>query len=403
MLINTVSVIAQRNNTSATSKFHIAYKNMLSRFSGIATRNPLRASSLILKGLPNRNAKIVQLLSLTSVTRSTQSLPALRSSNQLLTIPPCQPRTLNKVLKRGFHTTSKKSIKFIFSKGDKDNHNKMKYYSIPTPVVILSTIGGFVLLFTILPFLFTFGFPFLIGMIVFFQFRRWKTHQLYKKMAEVLQDSQINMKNNQLMSLKYRLIEQGLPMLTNFSNKTTKQLSSRGETLINQLQQRIKESFANNDNNIANVFVPQGHKLSEYELLLSHHTFKSYTKKLPHDQDIGLLSLNLYMRRRQHRNIKVAMPIPVELNLGNKVANVYFVYKGDTARGLLNTQILLEAAKAGVDLQEIKSSTQFLISIVPLDSWLPTQYIIADAGSLGSFNEDPSSSSREFVINNKSK
>lgn len=97
------------------------------------------------------------------------------------------------------------------------------------------------------------------------------------------------------------------------------------------------------------------------------------------------------------------MPIPVELNLGNKVANVYFVYKGDTARGLLNTQILLEAAKAGVDLQEIKSSTQFLISIVPLDSWLPTQYIIADAGSLGSFNEDPSSSSREFVINNKSK
>ncbi|KAL3233015.1 hypothetical protein RNJ44_04931 [Nakaseomyces bracarensis] len=310
-------------------------------------------------------------------------------------------------IRREFHYTPQRSLKFSFSKQSKDNSQTVtKIYKIPTTLLILSTIGGFFLVFTLLPILFTLGFPFLIGMIAFFQFRRWKTNQLYLKMADALLSSSIQMKNSQLMSLKFRLIEKGLPMLTTFTNPTKLMLSNNGEKLLRLLQLRVQNAFENNEKNICSSFIPKEHHFSQYELVLSTNLFKSYTKKLPHDQDIGLMALTLFLRPKKRRNIHVATMTPPELNYGRKIAHVYFVYQGATARGLLNTEILLDAAKAGVDLQEIQSTSPFLISIVPLDSWMPSQYIIKDTGSIGSFDipftDNSENSGREFIVRKKS-
>lgn len=317
------------------------------------------------------------------------------------------PNNLKLQLRRQFHCTPHKSLKFSFSKQNRNNNEMItKVYKIPTTLLVLSTIGGFFLIFTILPILFTIGFPFLIGMIAFFQFRRWKTNQLYLKMADALVTSRINLKNSQLMSLKFRLIQNGLPMLTMFTNPTTKMLSVTGEKLLRLLQLRVQNAFEDNENNICGSFIPKDHHFSQYELVLSTNVLKSYTKKLPHEQDIGLMALSLFLRPKQRRNIHVATITPPELNYGRKIAHVYFVYKGATAQGLLNTEILLDAAKAGVDLQEIQSTSPFLISVVPLDSWMPSQYILSDRGSIGSFDvpfmDKDDSAGREFVVNKKS-
>lgn len=315
------------------------------------------------------------------------------------------PRNVKLQLTRTFHDTPRRSLKSFFVKGKGNNEVVAKVYRIPTTLLVLSTIGGLFLLFTLLPILFTVGFPFLIGMLVFFQFRRWKTNQLYLKMADTLTTSKINMKNSQLMSLKFHLIEKGLPMLTMYANPTTKMLSTTGEKLLKLLQLRVQNAFENNENNICASFIPKDRSFSQYELVLSTNIFKSYTKKLPHDQDIGLMVLSLFLRPKQRRMIHAATDMPTELNYGRKIAHVYYVYKGSTAQGLLNTQILLDAAKAGVDLQDIQSTSPFLISIVPLDSWMPSQYIISDPGSVGDFdvefmtNDD--GTGREFIVKKK--
>lgn len=232
-------------------------------------------------------------------------------------------RPLSFVGNRLFHTTTPRYMPPY------PNQPPFKVYRISPIVAVLTGIGFLMLLFAVLPFIFTFFFPLIIAGICAYQFSKWKRKVLFQDILRHLKTSTMKVNYNTVKALHVKSLDKIVrleqqnakvfeDLLKSFDADLRARLdkfsSAKADKLLRFIDDRLLEAIETNEQGIRNYFLGDdvGRWVEDnYQLELDTTQYKTNAQVVDGEL-IMLLVFPLYLKsnsnpRKHLANVSLAL------------------------------------------------------------------------------------------------
>lgn len=276
---------------------------------------------------------------------------------------------------RNFHYSTPKGI--INPRNFGEKQPRLQIYKISPIFIFLSGLGFFVLLFALLPFIFTTFFPIIILAIVVYQFNRWRRNAFNKQLLRALRSSSLHTKMGTINSLRVGKIEERLKMnsgnhdlLQTILNNSLSDASSFSNSFnslqeVKRLQQfvknRVLEAIETDENGIRNFFLGNDVKTwldQNYDILIATDEYASFSRG-HHGSIISQIKFPLYLKSSKNPKKHLADVIVASLAVrkNNAEQSNYFMFLGDMPAPDTDCPMVIAVQSVG-----LLASRQFLIT-----------------------------------------
>lgn len=219
-----------------------------------------------------------------------------------------------------------------------------------SPVMLfLSCAFTFTLFFMIIPIIFKFMFPFILGAVIVYQFRHWKTDKIYTQLMKFLPTSNMTVNYKTLNSLQYKFISQK---------------ASDADQFINFVESRIMESISANERGINKVIDTRSINFNSNTIKLDTNRMKSFGKNIDGDLIISIqYPLVLNDSKTQRTQL---------------IADAMITILDDSLRKTHEFKLFSDLAKTN-------KNCRMVISLLNNNAFIPKQFIISTPGLAGEF------------------
>lgn len=286
-------------------------------------------------------------------------------------------------LRRCFHNTN--VDRFQVTRNNKSSFYEnggpppppIRVFRISPFMLIVGTCMSMALFLMIIPILFKLLFPIVIIGIGVYQLNTWKSNRFYQNVMRKLPTSTIKVSYKTLNSLQYRFFPSSLIKTFNVNVKDA-------DAMMEMVQNRIVESFNENEHGIRNYFFPGRNNIKQFDDMLKLNIVKS----------------NTYGRKiDEHLIMSMKYPLMYVNDLQNKhFANIIITILDDSFQKKNSFKSILELAKTN-------ETCRMVICVQSVGSLIPQEYIISTPGETGTYYDKYDIKTRpdghrEFTIHN---
>lgn len=261
------------------------------------------------------------------------------------------------------------------------------------------------LIFAVLPFIFTFFFPMMIAGICAFQFSKWKRKVLFQDLLKQLKSSSMRVNYNTVKALHIksldkivRLEQQGSGVFKDFlkgfdadlRSKLDNFASAKADSLLRFLDDRLLEAIENNEKGIRTYFLGEDVNswiADNYQLELDTEKYKT-TARVVDNELIMLLTFPLYLKSNS--------------NPRKHLANVSLAVLQGLFKGRSGTNYLDFLSK----ISETDTECQMCIAVQPLSNLSTRLFVITTKGQSGDWHlkydaREDGNGHTEYVVRSK--
>lgn len=256
--------------------------------------------------------------------------------------------TMGLVGKRFLHSSAPRRMPPI------PNGPPFKVYRASPFMVLLVGVGFFMLLFAVLPFIFTFFFPLIIAGICAYQFSKWKRRSLFQLILKRLKASTMKVNSNTVKALHIKSLDRIVKveqkhtdmfqdLLKSFDAdlraRLDKTSSANADKLLSYLDDRLLEAMENNEEGIRSYFLGDDVNSwveDNYELELYTKQYKT-NAQIVDGELVMLLTFPLYLKsnsnpRKHLANVSLAIlqKTPTETSGANYLDFLSSISKNDS-------------------------------------------------------------------------